>query len=425
MKKRALSLILASVCAAAVMSCGCGGVSSDSIIILDSVDRTKTTTVSVFGNRADHYSLRVIENTLQGFMSDNLIATYESATTNYWQALDKRYETDNLDDVFAIEHDRLMKMSADNALADLSDIVNANNFNEFARNQLYGANGAVYAIPTAVSTYGLYVNYDLLKKYNQSIPSKLDEFTAVCEYFKDSVTPVICNNSSSLRSLILAVGMYDTYRNADTAGEIEKFNAKPSLLSEKLNAGIDFVYRMAANGWIDLNESASLSQCSGDLGLFLSGERPFMITGGWASDTIKDMTGGKALSYGIHAYPVLKEGSVLVAETDMLSVKKGENESRAKELVARLTSASSLLALNENQSRFSPLNTTQIYADATITPSASHLTKGRYVVCGDMRLNIPLDSYLNECTDLILYGHADADTVKARLTSLLGGASDE
>ena len=423
MKKRALSLIFATICAAATLSCGCGEKSSGSIIILDSVDKTKTTTVSVFGNRADRYSLRVIEDTLQGFMSDNLIATYESTTTNYWQALDKRYETGNLDDIFVIEHDRLMNMTADNALADLSDIVNANSFNEFARSQLYGADGAVYAVPTAVSTYGLYVNYDLLKKYNQSIPTNLGEFTAVCEYFNG--TPVICNNSSSLRSLILAVGMYDTYRNADTASEIEKFNSDPALLSEKLNAGIDFVYEMIENGWIDLNEAASLSDGSGDLELFVKGERPFMITGGWASDTLKELAGGDALSYGIHAYPVLQEGSVLVAKTDMFSVKKGENADRAKQLLSRLTSTSTLLALNDNQSRFSPLNTTQIYADGKITPSTSHLTKGRYVISGDMRLLAPLDSYLAECTDLILYKNADADTVKARLASLLGGAAHE
>lgn len=422
MKKKALSLIFASVCAAALCG-GCGGGGSDSIIILDSVDKTRTTTLTVFGNRADRYSLRVIEDALQGFMTDNLIVTYESAATNYWQALDKRYGTDNLDDIFVTGHDCLMTMTAAGALADLTDIVNANSFNEFARSQLYSADGAVYAVPTAVSTYGLFVNYDILKKYNQSIPTNLEEFTAVCEYFKG--TPVICNNSSSLRSLILAAGMYDTYRSADTASEIEKFNSDPSLLSEKLNAGIDFVYGMIANGWIDLNEAAALNEGSGDIETFLSGERPFMITGGWASDTLKEMDGGDSLSYGIHAYPVLKEGSVLVAKTDMLSVKKGENESKAKELLSRLTSTATLLALNENQSRFSPLNTTQIYADGKITPSTSHLTKGRYVISGDMRLLIPLESYLTECTNLIIYENADADTVKARLAALLRGAADE
>ena len=417
MKKRALSLLLASVCSAAVLSCGCGGGSSDSIIILDSADRTQASTLTVFGNRTDRYSLSVIEDTLQSFMSASpVIATYEGAAANYWQALDKRYETGNLDDIFAIEHDRLLSMTE--TLADLTDIVNPNIFGDFARSQLY-TDGKIYAVPTSISTYGLFVNYDLLKKHGQSIPTNLDEFTAVCDYFKDSVTPVICNDSSSIYSLILAVGMYDTYCKADTAGEIEKFNSNPSSLAGELFKGVDFVYEMINNGWIDLNEAAVTGSVSGDLELFASGERPFMITGSWASDTLKEMQNA-TLSYGIHAYPVLKEGGVLVARTDMLSVKKGKNESEAKKLISRLTDADTLLALNENQSRFSPLNITQIYADATIMPSASHLTKGRYVVSADNRITLPLEGYLAKCTSLIIKGESK-QAVQAHLASLLGG----
>ena len=424
MKKRALSLLFASICAAACLSGGCGGESSGSIIILDGkTDKPKSATLKVYGHRNDRYSLSVIEDALQRFMSENpLGATYESAAEiNYWQALDRRYETDNLDDIFMVERDRLLSMTKDGVLADLADTVNINIFNDLARSQIFGVDGAIYSVPTAISTYGLYINYDLLEEHAQSVPTNLSSFTAVCDYFvSKGITPVVCNNYSSLRSLILAKGMYETYRSDDTEAELAKFNSDPTLLSESLNGGIDFIYEMIANGWIDLDEAALTGQGTKDLELFASNERPFMITGGWASDTLKELIDLNGFSYGVHAYPILESTSVLVATVDSLSVKKGENEKEAKKLLSSLTDAATIITLNENQSRFSPLNVTLIDADPAIIPSANFLfTKGKYVIGADNNLKVPLDGFLNECTDLMLYKNADAATVKAHLYDLL------
>ena len=423
MKKRTLS-ILAALCAAACVAGGCGSGNSGSILILDGADKTDAVRLTVYGNFGDRYSLNVIEDTLQKFMSENsVIATYESAGENvFWQALDRRHSSGNLDDIFAIEHDRLTAMSAEGLLCDLSDIVNDKIFNDFARSQITDENGKIYAVPTSLSTYGLYVNYDLLQKNNLSVPSNLDEFGTICDIFKDDVTPIICNNYSSLSSLIVAVGMYDTYCTADLSGEIEKFNLNPSLIIPQLERGINFVFDMIEKGWIDIDQAASAGISSGDAELFATGKYPFMITGGWISDTLKETLDNKSLSYAIYPYPVLENSSVLVAKTDLLSVRKGENETEAKKLLSYLTNSQSIISLNENRCRFSPLNITQINADATIMPSANSLfTKGKYVVYSDNRLSLPVDSILRECTDLILYEGADAATVKDYLALLING----
>ena len=417
MKKRALFGVFATFCAAACLVCGCGG-DADSILVLNGgTDKTEKTYLSVFGNRADKFSLSVIEDTLQGFMSENSVfATYESAPErNYWKALDKRYETDNLDDIFTIEHDRLLSMSKGGALADLSDIVSGKKFNYFAENQLYGADGKIYAVPTSVSTFGLFVNYDL----QRDPPRNLSEFAEACNSFvRRGITPIICNNSTSLRSLILAKGMYETYCSADTASEIEKFNAEPVLLSAKLNEGIDFVYEMIENKWIDIEKTALNGLASGESELFKEGKQPFMISLGWTSDLLKE-AGGTDFKYGIYAYPVLDEDRVLVARADLVSVKKGENEAEAKKLLSIMTGNGTLSALNEYQSRFSPLEDIS-GASSELIPSAPYLTKGKCVISGDCNLQVPLDGYLTECTAMILEG-ASANAVKAHLYDLLSG----
>ncbi|MDE7440317.1 MAG: ABC transporter substrate-binding protein [Clostridia bacterium] len=430
MKKRALSLVFASIAAFSIMASGCGGEDGSSISIIDGDNQTQTTALTVFGHKTDRYSISVFEDVLQSFMSQNsdITVSYESAPeTSYWQALDRRNSSGNLDDVFMLDRDRLIGMTE--KLADLSDVVNENAFSDFARSQLFGADGAVFAIPASVSTYGLYVNYDLLQKHGKETPKNYNEFKDVCSYFvSQKITPIVCNNYSTLPSLILARGMYETYCTKDTASELKNFNAAPATLAEPLNDGIDFVYEMIDGGWIDVKTAASTTHLSGDLRLFATGKYPFMITGGWAASSLNAML-EDSLRYGIHPFPILEresaseEGCVLVAQTDsLICVKKGENENEAKKLAAMLSSPEALFKLSEKQSCFTPLKeqTSLGGADSAITPSAYDYFHGKYVIASDVNLNIPLDNYLTECGKMILSGKK-ADDVKGQLLSLLEG----
>lgn len=435
MKKRSLFLIFASFAAAACIISGCGG-KTGSMIILDGGNRAQTTALTVYGHRKDSYSIGVIEDTLQDFMSENSTVNvfYESAAEiNYLQALDRRNASGKLDDVFMPDRDRLIKMAADGALADLSDAVDVSVFNEFARSQICRQDGKIYAVPTAVTTYGLYVNFDLLQRHGiNEVPANLNRFTAVCNYFTgQGITPVICNNYSSLRSLIIARGMYGTYCAKDTESEIAKFNLDPPSLAVPLNDGIDFVYEMIENGWIDIESAASATHLSGDLKQFAMGETPFMITDGRGSAALKEImsANGKTFRYSIHAFPVIparneeSPASVLVEQTELISVKNGENAEQAKSLITRLADKQTVLKLNDGQSCFSPLNgPTQSYPDSALMSSAKyHMQKGKYVIGSDTRLTVPLDGYLTGCGKMIISGES-AENVKAYLSALLEGA---
>ena len=418
--KRKISAI--AVCAATLsFLCACTG--KNTIILPDRNDpSSKSDSVSFFGHRTDSASLNVIEDALQSFMSENanVNVSYESASeTSYFSALDKRFATRNLDDVFMTDRDRLLSFMNSSALADISSDVNLNYLSEFALSQSAFADGALYAVPTAVSTHGLYVNYGILQNSGISVPKNLSDFAAACDYFKkQGVTPVIVNNYSSLRTLIYAIAFDKTYKSADVSAEISKFNAEATLMCDGLNDGIDFIYRMIGSGWIDLEEAKNCECFSGDIQLFSENGRPFMITGSYAVTSLKRISDG--ISFGIYPYPVLETGSVLVAQADaILSVKDGERADSAKKLVNKLTQYSVLSQMSEGQGYFSVLKEqTQIQADAALVPSASHFTGGKFVVASDVNLKIPLDSYLNECTDMILNG-AKSQEVKDHLYSLL------
>ncbi len=425
MKKRALFSILASITLTAAFACGCE-TTDDSLKILDGETTANTAVLSVFGYRADRSSLNVIESTLQGFMSkyEDVTVIYESAApVNYWDALKIRSSSGNLDDVFMINRDRLISMTDE--LSPITDAVDKNDFSDFARSQLYFENGELYAVPTAITTYGLYLNYDLLQKYGERVPQDYTEFTAVCRELKaKGITPIVCNNDSTLRSLILARGLYETYYNDDTDKKIAQFNETPAAIAEPLNDGIDFVYEMIENGLIDIEQAFATTDLSGDLRQFATGEYPFMITGGWASSTLRQILEetGNSINYDIRPYYLNNGNSVLVAQTDFICMKKGAR-ANTKELVSYLASPDALTRLCYGQSCFSPVKGANYIreADSAIVPSAPYLNGINIVNGSDANLKIPLDTYLTECVNMILNGE-EKDGVKAHLFTLLEGA---
>ena len=425
MKKRVLFSIFASITLTACFACGCD-VTEDGLSIIDGDTTSKDAVLSVFGYRTDRASLNVIENTLQGFMSEyeNVNVIYESAPSiSYWQALDRRSSSGNLDDVFMIDRDRLIAMADE--LAPITDAVNKNNFSDFAKSQLYFENGELCAVPTAITTYGLYLNYDILQKYGERVPQDYTEFTAVCKNFKEKgITPIICNNNSSLRSLILARGLFDTYYNDDTDIKIAQFNKTPTEIAEPLYDGIDFVYEMIKDGLIDISQASATTDLSGDLQQFATAEYPFMITGGWASTTLRQMLeeNGKSLNYDIRPYYLNNGNSVLVAQTDFICMKKGA-KANSKELISFLATPEALKRLSLGQSCFSPVKGANYIreADSAIVPSTPYLNGVNVVNGSDANLKIPLDTYLAECVNMILDSE-EKDAVKMHLFTLLEGA---
>lgn len=427
MKRKLLAFVFAGSLALS-LACGCGGNNS---IILPERDNGSSAvkTVSFFGHRTDNKSLTVFEGVLQNFMAENqdINVSYESATeTSYFSALEKRFKTDNLDDVFMTDRDSLISFTESDALADLSAHVNTDILSPLALSQSAQRDGKLYAVPTGISTYGLYINYDVLQKYGISVPKNYSEFAAACDFFTgEGITPLIINNYSSLRTLIEAAGLYDVYQTPDIQAELEKINSSPTLLCDGLNKGIDLAYTLFERGWADADQAKSCSHFSGDIQLFYKGENPFMITGSYAAADLRKLLkeNGSSLSFGIYPYPVLETGSVLLAQADaMLCVKNGENAEAGKKLVKALTDYNVLAELSSGQGCFTVLKgQTQIHSDPALIPSASYLANGKYVIGSDINLKIPLDKYLTECGNMILNGQT-AEAVKSHLYSLLDGS---
>jgi raffinose/stachyose/melibiose transport system substrate-binding protein len=199
---------------------------------------------------------------------------------------------------------------------------------------------------------------------------------------------------------------------------IEKFNSGEVDIMDYLSAGIEMVGEMLDRGWFDKEEALNTNSTSDDLQLFAAGERPFMITGGWASQRLMAME--PDFEYGLYPFPILENGSVLVMNVDTcISVAAhADNLDVTKDFVEYFTQPDVIMEYCNTQSSYTPLEDDRMPTDQTITPSAPYLFNGQNVIGSDYRLNLPLDNAENEIGKAMLNGMGTQEAI-AKMAELI------
>lgn len=398
---------------------GCSSKPVNGEIELDGEAREKKpeTKLYFYGYKADTLNLVAIEDAIRGFVEQNpsLNIVYEGVKgAPYWTALQKRAAADMLDDIFMTDHDSALALAGQGRLVDLSDLATVDRFQALARDQFTDDTGAVYFLPTCISTYGLYVNEDMLKAGGYAVPRTLEEFAAVCDaYAAKGITPVVANRTSSLRTLIVARGMFPLYQSPDCAERIERINRGEEDLAHILLPGLELAQEMIERGWIDPQEAMHTEALSDDLALFAEGKRPFMLTGGWASTRMAAMNPG--FSYSVWPYPVMEDGAVLVTDVSTCVSVNADSEhvKEAKAFVEYLTQPDVIWAGCDSQSSFSPLLDERVLSDKSLQPSEEYFATRRCVIGSDYNLTLPLDTCLSECAASMMGGMSAGEAEEA------------
>jgi raffinose/stachyose/melibiose transport system substrate-binding protein len=407
------ALAAAGLCLALLAGCESAEVLGNGTVYIEDgtgavAEAAEEVELTFFGFKADALNLTAIETALQGYMDENpeVSISYEGLKSSaYWDALDARAENDALDNIFMVHHDDVVKLKAEGKLSDLSDLATLSNFSDMARSQFTESDGTVYFLPTMVTTFGFYVNYDLLEEYGYEVPTNWDELAQVCDGFAaQGIVPIVGNNFTTWRSLIAAKSLYPVYQLDDPAELIEKFNTGEVNMMDYLSDGIDLVGEMLDRGWFDREEALVTQATSDDLELFAAGDRPFMITGSWATPRVMALE--PDFKYGIYPFPILEDGSVLVMNVDTcISVSShADNVDIAKDFVEYLTQPDVILDYCDTQSSYTPLDDERTPSDDTMAPSVEYLFNGRSVIGSDYRLELPLDSASNEVGKAMLSG---------------------
>lgn len=425
-KSRLLGVVFAAIISVGVFFSGCG--SNPLFILRDPTPAENITRLSFIGYKADILDLAPIEDTLHDFMdaNPNVHVTYEGLKLDdYLYVFKRRMNRNDLDDIFMVNQPYALELIKRDMLADLSDLAVKDDYHDFAKSQFTGDNGRVNFLPLCLSSFGLYVNYDLLNKHNIKIPTNFEEFKKACEYFTSkNITPIVANNKATLRTIVVVKGMYDVY-NGTTPSEqrIANFNANPKLIVSPLTNGFQFVEQMLQNNWIDPKEALATDRLSirgydsatgktGDLYLFAQGDRPFMMVGAWASQKIKALNPN--LNFGIHPYPLFDDGGVVLTDVSMcIAVKKdSKNLQLAKKFVEHICKPEYMYKIYNSQSSFPPIVGGKNPEDKTISDIEKGINDRRIVIGSNYKLNIPLEDAVGEATIKMLSGATLQEAIK-------------
>jgi raffinose/stachyose/melibiose transport system substrate-binding protein len=386
---------------------GCAGKTGQNYV-LDADERsTPQTRLTFFGYKYEALNVMAIEDALHGYMDayPEINISYDGIKSpDYFDVLEKRMSTGNGNDIFMVDHTRVLELGQRGQLADLSDLSTLENFSDLARSQM-GADGDIDYIPTSISAFGLYCNLDLLKEHGQKVPENLAELEAVCDYFvAHGITPIVANNDISLKTVIIAKSLLPIYQHENIFSQIEQFNNGSADLAEALRPGFELVERMLSRGWVDSAEALATAKTEDDLALFANGERPFMLTGAWAVSRVRDLQ--PAFNFTVRPYPILEDGSVLVINIDTrISVNADSPHiAEAKQFLEYITQPDVLWEFVDSQSSFSPLKENRLAEDAAIQSIGPYLTNGRSVLGSDDNLQFPIWEMTRQCTVEMLEG---------------------
>lgn len=402
---------------------GCSSVQGENIVFDSGQDDERPqTNLTFFGFKYEALNVVAIEESLHGFMDlyPDISISYDGIKSpGYFEVLDKRIATGNGDDIFMVDHERVLELGKQGKLTDLSGLSTIENFSSLAMSQVIAGEEGIYYLPTSISAFGLYCNLDLLKEHGQKIPENLNELEAVCDYFvSKGITPIVANNDISLKTVAIAKALNPLYQMEDTAAELARFNSGEEDLSQALYPGFQLVEQMIRRGYISPEEALETEKTKDDLILFAKGEQPFMLTGAWATPRLRNLE--PAFDFEVHPYPILEDGSVLVINIDTRISVNADSAHReeAKKFVEYLTQSDVMWEFVDSQSSFSPLRENRLAEDKAIQPVGRYLNNGRSMIGSDDNLHLPIWDLSRQCIVGMLQGES-AEGAVTRMDELL------
>lgn len=384
--------------------------------------------LTFFGFKYEALNVLAIEDALHSYMDayPKISIAYDGIKSpEYFDVLEKRLATGNGDDIFMVDHERVLTLARQGKLADLSGLSTLDNFSSLAKSQMT-ADGTVDYLPTSISAFGLYCNKSLLRSHKQEIPENLSEFEEVCDYFvSQGITPVVANNDISLKTIVLAKSLLPLYSTPGTAEQIARYNSGEADIAEALRPGFSLVEQMIKRGWVDSGEALATAKTKDDLEIFARGERPFMLTGAWAVPRLRELNPG--FQFEVHPYPVMDDGCALVINVDTrISINADSpNLKEAQHFVEYFTQPDVMWDFVNSQSSFSPLAENRLAEDEAVHSIGPYLTNGRSVIGSDDNFNFPIWEMTRQCVVGMLKGDSTQDTVDNMRTQMGQWASSQ
>lgn len=322
----------------------------------------------------------------------DVIVDYWTYTAKDYQ--DRNYDEvcldrarNNMDDIYLLNPDVILKLGAEGALMDLSGLDSAKNLREIIR-VANTVDGKLVAIPQEVVAYGLFVNADLFKQYDLALPNTPEEFLECCRVFQENgiETPVGANRWW-LETFVLAQAYADLYNGGNTQAEIEALNSGETRYSDYMRPGFEFLKTMIDQGYIDAEKALVSEAIEGEGPDFLAGKTPIVMAY-WGAANTETAYGKTDFEMQVIGFPSGRGQMPVMPMPGWAVGANAAHREDAAEVLDIMISDEALQLFAETNRVISPSKNVKVDCVPALQPLNDRIEEGIYVLGSNAGMNV-------------------------------------
>ena len=346
---------------------------------------------------------------------------YRTYTAEHYQ--DKTYDDvalerarSNMDDLYLLNPDVILKLGAEGKLMDLSGLESAENLREIIK-IANTVDGKLVAIPQEVAAYGLFVNKDMFDEYGLALPETPEEFLECCRVFKENgiETPVGANRWW-LETFVFAQAYAELYNGGNTEEEIAALNSGEARYSDYMRPGFEFLQELIDQGYIDAEKALVSEAIEGEGEDFLAQKIPIVMAY-WGAANTKTAYGETDFEMQVIGFPSSMGQMPVIPMTGYGVGANAEHREDAAKMLDIMTSDEALQVYSETNRVISPSKNVSVECVPALRPLNDRIEEGVYVLGSNAGMKV--EQWGNTCLIVRqLLGGATVDECMAMFDEL-------
>ena len=392
--RRWISVCLAAL--AAVLLASCGGHENPKNLL--PVEQEKKQVVNLFSpmEKSDPNAENVARTA-----ADLTVAMAEEklgVSVNYWTYTAEDYQDKTYDEVVLDRArnnpDVILTLGAEGKLMDLSGLDSAKNLRDII-STANTVDGKLVAIPQEVVAYGLFVNADLFKKYDLSLPNTPEEFLECCRVFQENgIKTPIGANRWWLETFAFAIAYADLYNGGNTKAEIAALNSGETRYSDYMRPGFSFLQTLIDKGYIDTEKALVSEAIEGERADFLAGKTPIVMAY-WGAANTETAYGKTDFEMQVIGFPSSRGQMPVMPMTGWAVGAQAAHAEDAMQVMDVILSDEALQLFSETNRVISPSKNVKVDCVPALQPLNDRIEEGVYVLGSNAGMSV--EQWGNTC----------------------------
>ncbi len=300
----------------------------------------------------------------------------------------------NMDDLYLLNPDVVLALGSEGRLMDLSGLDNAKNLREIIR-VANTVDGKLVAIPQEVVAYGLFLNTDLFKKYDLSLPETPEEFLECCRVFQvNGIETPIGANRWWLETFALAIAYADLYNGGNTEAEIAALNSGAARYSDYMRPGFEFLKTLIDRGYVDAEKALVSEAIEAEGPDFLAGKTPIVMAY-WGAANTETAYGKTDFKMQVIGFPSSRGQMPVMPMTGWAVGAQSEHAEDAMRVMDVILSDEALQLFSETNRVISPSKNVKVDCVPALQPLNDRIEEGVYVLGSNAGMNV--EQWGNTC----------------------------